>query len=141
MKCNNPDQMCAEECIKADRDKGTFYRCPHLVLSDEPETELYYEPKYCECCGRLKSEIMRQLDDVPFIDGWKTVNGHKQSEGMEHFHSLHLTVNNCQECGGELQDDDFQTSTQTVGEYRGNPARETLLDGYKCSHCGHEMEV
>lgn len=111
---------------------------------------------YCPCCGRLKTDIQRDLEKQPWVE---QSNGSKKRTDGKHeqymhpkdvaekfgwdengpIYSISLTINNCENCGAKLESDDIRT-IQEAHEFWGAKCYETLVTGYRCSTCKYEAE-
>ena len=100
----------------------------------------YENLPYCPCCGRLKTDIQKELYKIDYDDrGWRGWEGHRQHKGNSYFYDAGMLCF-CENCGQELSEDDVQTCEEFMGMCGDSKAYQTMLVGYKCSGCGFEEE-
>ena len=92
--------------------------------------------KFCDCCGRLGTEIFKELDQQPIIDRKQEINGHKKFIGKTYFYSNSNRINNCCNCGHKLKDQDINSHSEFMGMFGYCQTCQNIVTGYKCSHCG-----
>ena len=103
-----------------------------------------YHGKYCSCCGRQSQDIwnnlVRQRPDKDGKRKWKEHTLYPKTSLCGKNNSFYDSneTNFCEECGLELNDEDYNTAMENRGECHGAPAYEQVLYGYKCSNCGHK---
>jgi len=48
-------------------------------------------------------------------------------------------ANLCTNCGGKLEEDDYNGAYESRGEFHGAPCSELMCLGYTCPHCGEKV--
>ena len=102
-----------------------------------------YHGKFCSCCGRksitIWNKLLEQKPDESGQKKWKEHTLYPPSSpcGKNNtFYDTNITVF-CENCGLELDDEEFNTVMESRGECHGAPCSEQVLLGYKCEKCGH----
>lgn len=92
--------------------------------------------EHCTGCGRRSSEIIEELEKLPFENKRRTWEGHTHMENTDYFYDCGET-DYCAECGAVLDDEDFTRQYESRGEFWGVPCSECITTGYECSKCGN----
>lgn len=96
-----------------------------------------YHTKYCTCCGRKSTDIMKELLKQPFINGRQTWKGHTHSKGNNFFYDTN-DLEFCGKCGKRLEDEDIKGHNEFMGMLGSSRTSQFIVTGYKCSKCGYE---
>ena len=95
--------------------------------------------KFCTCCGRKNSTIMKFLKKQKAVNRVKTWKSHRLFNNGDSFYNSNL-LSYCENCGEKLDDEDINQVSESRGEYWGAPCSEMVVTGYSCSKCGYEEE-
>ena len=104
------------------------------------------KPSYCYCCGEKTETILAELEKLPFVDGKREWNNHKQTEywykqeekNHSDFSECGMDLKFCEQCGEGLNEEDIHGEWEQIGEpWMG---REYIVTGYTCCNCGNEAK-